>query len=410
MASSAFVDSKAVFQGRAKAMGLPDHILLAMERKGWSTIATFAFSSGYVPGTKEDAPFVDQVLVPLCGAADAMEAPVIRRLFFECFTLLSAELKSRIERGADDGTRKLAEPERRVRFKQLEAVVQGITITDAWEPAHALVDLFVEMMERNALAYVPWEKSISRVMELAGGKKDVSWQPGQDHTVREVQTTSFGSADFTSDFKLFQLLARRGMAAHMANILRYPTHDKWTQILLSEMHREAPAGYTTVSIAQLQRADLELWTRVAEATRDGIQVDHMGRMPAEEAFKTFMDSYQGRLLLMPLPRHGNSVQAQAPHVARPHAGQNLANQQGAKTAMKSQPRQPEQKISKSQKKVKRQEHRTGKYGASKTPEGAEICYAFNGDKGCSKGASCSRKHVCQRCFGDHQTRRCQAKA
>ena len=36
---------------------------------------------------------------------------------------------------------------------------------------------------------------------------------------------------------------------------------------------------------------------------------------------------------------------------------------------------------------------------SQTPQGDKICYAFNNQEGCD--GSCGMKHVCQRCFGDH---------
>ncbi len=38
------VDSKAVFQARAKAIGLNDTVIQAMGRRGWDTLGGYAFS------------------------------------------------------------------------------------------------------------------------------------------------------------------------------------------------------------------------------------------------------------------------------------------------------------------------------------------------------------------------------
>ena len=409
MSGSAFVDSKAVFQGRARAMGITQAVISDMELKGWSTIATFAFSSGHVPGSRDETLFADQVLIPLLGAANHIHAPLLRRLFFECFTLLSAELKSKVEKGPEEGTRKLADPERRVRFRQLESQVQGLVIVDQWEPAYSLTDVYVDMFEKNTLVYVPWDKCISRPTELLGGRKDSSWRAGADKSVREVESITFAKADYSSDFKLYQLLARRGMAIHMAGMMTYAAHDKWVQSLIAEMHREQPAGWNKVSIDQLQRADIELWTRVSEATRDGLQRDARGRLPVEESFTRLMDSPQVRLMLLPTQGRMQPITVDKQNVSR--QGHSQQQTQGAqaksgqgKPQSSSSGQQAVGGVSKAQKRKTKQLNRTKKYGASKTPEGKDICYAFNGD-GCNV-SNCAREHVCQGCFGRHSKRQC----
>ena len=395
-------------------MGLSQQVILEMENRGWSTIATFAFSSGYVPGSKEETLFIDQVLTPLLGGANHASAPLLRRLFFECFTLLSAELKTRIEKGPEEGTRKLADPERRVRFKQLEGHVQGIVITEHWEPAHCLTDLFVDQMEKNTLAYVSWDKCISRVTEMAGGKKDTTWKPSADKTLKEVETVSYLKADYSSDFKLFQLLARRGMAIHMSGMMSYSVHDKWAQILMSELHRDQPSSHCKITVDQLERADVELWNRIAEATRDGINRTPTGTLPVEEVFLKTCESPAVRLLLLPLskPQHSDAATASAAKIGKQQ--QQTGNQQG-KGGEKGKNLQQNQgqsgsakgvKQTKSQKKKGKQVKRLEKYGASRTPEGEEICFSFNGS-GCDAGDKCRRAHVCQKCFGEHPASTCK---
>jgi hypothetical protein len=68
------LESKAVFLGRARHMGVSESTIEAMERKNWATLASFAFSSSYVPGSGDDRSFKEQVLVPLLGSADHVES------------------------------------------------------------------------------------------------------------------------------------------------------------------------------------------------------------------------------------------------------------------------------------------------------------------------------------------------
>ena len=402
MASSAFVDSKAVFQGRAKAIGVPDAVVRAMTIRGWTTIATFAYATTYVPGSQDDAPLRDGILTPLLGDPNHQHAPLLRRLFFESFTLMSAELKSRVERDPAEGTRKLADPERRARFQQLEAQLPNIAIREDWEPGHALVDLYVDMMEKNIMAWVPWEKLISRKSELAGQKKDVSWKS----TKPEDQVIA--PADFGSDFKLYQLLSRRGMSLHMAGICTYAAHDRWVQVLMAELHREPPEFYRAVDVSQLGRADFELFTRICEATRDGIQPRATGEKPAESAMLALMASPEVRLLLLPMAKL-------VPPPPRPfHETEGKGQQQQQQQQQQNQRKQdrggagkPEAtKVTKASKRKDKQKGRLEKYGHTKTPEGKEICFAFNGD-GCS---GCDREHVCQKCFGAHSGKACKKPA
>ena len=75
------LESKAVFLGRAKYMGLSDVTMAALERRNWATLGSFAFSSSYIPGSGDDKAFRDLVLTPVLGSADHIEASALRRFF-----------------------------------------------------------------------------------------------------------------------------------------------------------------------------------------------------------------------------------------------------------------------------------------------------------------------------------------
>ena len=104
------VDSNAVFEARARGIGLSDAVITEMARRGWTSHATFAFSVATQPGVDEQA-FLDGVVIPILGAAEHIDAPKLRRLFFEAHTLTSADLRRKVDATEQEAPRKLPAPE-----------------------------------------------------------------------------------------------------------------------------------------------------------------------------------------------------------------------------------------------------------------------------------------------------------
>ena len=104
------MDSAAVFEGRARSIGLTEPVINSLGLRGWTTHATYAFAVATQPGADEQA-FADGVLVPIFGAADHPDSPKLRRLFFEEHTLTSAELRRKVDSTEAEAPRKLPAPE-----------------------------------------------------------------------------------------------------------------------------------------------------------------------------------------------------------------------------------------------------------------------------------------------------------
>ena len=88
----AALDSRAVFQARARSFGLEDEDITALSANGWDTLGNFAFSCAYVPGSPDESAFLDKVVTPVLGA-DSPKAAALRRLFFEAYTMAAADLR-----------------------------------------------------------------------------------------------------------------------------------------------------------------------------------------------------------------------------------------------------------------------------------------------------------------------------
>ena len=99
---TAILESKAVFQERARALGVSDVTFANMAALGWETLGSYGFSCAYIPGG-DDSTFKTDVLQALFpGPGPYPQGPSLRRLFYESYTFCAHDLKSKLDRSSDD--------------------------------------------------------------------------------------------------------------------------------------------------------------------------------------------------------------------------------------------------------------------------------------------------------------------
>jgi hypothetical protein len=163
------LDSQAFFTARLLSLGL-DHVSNGFSTLGWTTMAKFGFGANYVPGRADETPFINDIIVPLFGNANAPEKPIVRRLFFEAYTMAAADIQRRTSRpDEEDKPKRIPIAERAERFSKLERELAGLKLSGELEPSNLLVDKFVEMEDSGELRYVRWEECTKRL-------QDTSWQ------------------------------------------------------------------------------------------------------------------------------------------------------------------------------------------------------------------------------------------
>ena len=297
------LDSEAVFVERALELGLLQSELDVVKAAGWLSYARFAFSCHYSPGQADDQPFLRMASrVTGVGALEPPEnrLPVIRRLFWESFTLAAAEMKARVERREDDAPRRLAAPERTARHIEQQNRLAGIRIEGEREPAFGLIDRLVQMSEENVLRYVAWQDCPKREQELQGVRVDPTWRPDSSGIVREVRVSGELKADVSDNLLLKMTLERRALAFDQTSLIGYHRFEAWHSIMLAALLSEPPAGFQRVTLEQLSRADLALFYHMMKTTRNGIRLKPDGTFPLELALDKAMESVEVRLLLQPL--------------------------------------------------------------------------------------------------------------
>ena len=407
------LESDAVFFSRISALGLSEEVAGRFREKGWTTLGAFAFCSAYTPGQADDAAF-QPVLQFLVGEADGADAALVRRLFFEAYTMAAADLKKRIEKTDEDPPRRLPVAERSARFDKLAARLTGLKIQGELEPSHALVDKYVQMVEDGNLRYLPWEELTKREAELLGQKRVREWRADSTGVLHERTNELEGKADVGTDLRLRFGLQRRSLAMEIAGLCSYEVSEAWTDLLLREYLRDPPPGYGRVSLAQLQRADQELFRCLAQATRAGLVPDG-DKLPLEGLFPSTMVSAGVQMLLLPLPAAAARSAASLAGDAAP-APTRLSKAEKRKRASERKRTEEDEKRPRVD---KDRDDQRGKGGprmpkglmgmCSTDPSGKPICFGFNLGTCSEKGDRCPKGlHICchPKCFGKHSLQSC----
>jgi hypothetical protein len=405
------LDSVAAFETRVNAVGLGDK-WEDMKKLGWTTYASFAFSSSYTPGAVDDAPFLKGVVVKLLGAEDDIRVPSLRRLLYESYTTYCADVKSRMERTDDAAPRKLVVPERESRRQRLAVRLPGIDFTDELDVAYSLVDRCVQMAEDDVLAYVPWDVCAKRSQELRGQKIVKEFKADAHGYMREREVPHSHKAELNSDLRIKNALQRRGIALDMANLVTFEMHEKLVKKLMQVYQDEPPRGYRSVDMDQLRRADEICFQLMIEATRSGVKPRADGTLPLDAALLEALHSHRFAWTLAPLPSSGagssqdhrkrNRSPAQSEPTGKKKAKKTGKSGDGTTQQLQQARRQVAELRSdliKATARPKARAQRDGLNmpkalkGMAREINGRPICFGFNLN-GCKLGEACTRQHVC----------------
>ena len=395
------VDSTAVFENRALAIGLTKPTVDALARRGWVTHATFAFSVATNPSAGDDQAFVDGVLTPILGRDDHVDAPKLRRLFFESHTLTAADLRRKVDASEQEAPRKLPPPEIAQRLEALQTRVTPLVIANVLEPSHQLINALVQCVEDGRIRYVEWNKCTSRSQEVNNVKEDADlkvWKTDASGAIKAVRKDPDIMANLATELDVHNPLRRRGVAYEIAQAMFFEAHELIINAFFNELKKDPLEGFSHVTLNQVAAADRELHVRLAELTRGGLHPSPTGGLPLDDHVKTVLASPEIRWMLMPMPKRQAATSSHVVDVP-PKAGD---------TEIK---KAKEEKI----KKAKADAAKVKKLRRTPMPkqllggipcdeEGNPFCFAFNlgsckdGDK-CKKGMhlcckkGCKKKHA-----------------
>ena len=404
--ASMSLDSTAVFAKRLTELKLGG-LLNEFTEKGWDTMGSFAFSCSHSPGGDETG-FILDVVVPLLGDADHKLKPQLRRLFFEAYTLAALDVQRRAAPSDEpEKPKKLPAPERFSRLKVIKARLKGLVIADDLEPSIALIDKFNSMKEEGHLRFLPWEELTRRDDEIKSvNKKIKTWQTDSENRLKFTEETKEDPAETNTDLKLRAALQRRGVAMEMAQLVTYENHEKYVAWLFKELTKKPPEFFHQVTVQQLHTVDMEVFTRLAEQTREGLDMLADGTLVLDNLLLDLLVDQRINMLIMPRQKpvggHKNDNPKRSfTEMQRPY-NQNQrekSKDNKGKGEGKNKTRLPNPAVPDALRKAR---------GDMETMHnGKRICFGYN-LQGCSlpvdSGGSCTKGlHVCTRkgCGGNH---------
>ena len=295
-------DSEPNFKSRCATNQLDDAVVAALCGAGINTIAKFAFSSSFVPGMQDEGPFTTAMTNAIGRAPTVGEFAVLRKLLHECYAMTAAELKSSVERVEDQPVKRLAQPERADRLRRQQARLPGLRIVGKLEPSDRLVDRFAHIYEENRLVYVELSQCTSKEQEVLNisQKEDRHMVVDSSGGVKLREKETKLEADVSTDLMIRMALMRRGLAMDQCNLLDYSIHDRWVEKVF-DIRTDPPIdGFTTVTLSQVIQADRKLFLKLAEKTRNGIQVV-AGSKPLDGVFDSAMQHPDVLHILQPIP-------------------------------------------------------------------------------------------------------------
>ena len=305
----AATDSTHVFEKRLATLGIAE-LVDKFRAFGWNSYGNFAFAVPAVSGGSTDPDlFLRDVLRPLFDLSPDAPAPpkaaAVRRLFFEAHTFAVGEVRARAERTEGDPPRRIPQAEREARRDALsKRLAPAFVLEGDLEPAHHVVDKFVNMVEHDTIEYIKWEQVATRKAELRAGPGQRRWTATASGTIKEVIDKDAPAVSVNTHWEISTALRRRSVALEMAGLMTFEAHEKLHARLMKALTEQpGDAAYVAPTVDRVRAADAFVWEKLASALARGARPAGVGDAPpADAALTTIMGSMEFELRLGPLPR------------------------------------------------------------------------------------------------------------
>ena len=382
------VDSVAAFEARCNEIDDTGQLSITLTRQGINTFSSMAFALGTPNQPPTEAVF-DTFATRLFVTPSMGQIGKLRRILFESQTYVLAQLKLAVTGDQSAGSKKLPLPEKQARLADIKTRLNGVVLEGEKEPSHSLIDLCQTIYETGNIIWIHPSKCKKRDSEVRASVKDPKQVlKVESQMIKFEQESVTEEADHGTELKLMWCWQRRGLALDMTNVVSWSVHEKWVDTLFRAYATDAIQTTRAVSLAQLIRADCEMWTMLAREFHS-VRPDAHGLKPLDHAIERLQSDPRIVVHLMPQPIGRSST----PIVEGPEKP--------------DRPDKPE---------PKKKKFRPGKRGRTppnvpaelkdayqQTAKGKPICWAYNLANGCSgqvggQPPSCSRgAHVCAYC-------------
>ena len=296
---------------------MPEAFLQALRREGITTVGHLAFAI-FRPGAEFNEREFDNWAqgvnnnVPLTMGA----AAAVRRLHYECEVIMTSTIRSTVETPDSSTPKAFPFAEKTARMDQIKLRLQGLNIAGTGEPSHALLDACAHQFETRVLKYLEPAKCTSRENEITAGRTDKKLKlDAGSLSIKESKTMADETVPTT--YNLATCLRRRGIAYDFASLMSFRAHELYVERLLRHLSLEPPPSYQHVTLAQVMRADNEVFTFLAHNVAD-IRPDASNVRPLDLALEDAMKDYNTTFHLLPLPKAQVAEPSTRKHFSEPY--------------------------------------------------------------------------------------------
>lgn len=209
----ASMESTASFKSRASEIGMSGDLISRLIDGGVDTFGKLAYICSVSPTSGDDGPLKEALTSILTGGIvlTPQEMILMRRLWFESYTLTVTELTNKLQRNPSDTPKSIPLAERLVRIDEQKDRLNGLVYDQFLEPAHSLTDRVQSMLEDGVVTYLTPEKCVSRHDEIQSNKSEQQLCFDSQGNVKVTKAESQLSCDVTGELRLRQCLTRKAL-------------------------------------------------------------------------------------------------------------------------------------------------------------------------------------------------------
>ena len=319
----ASMESVASFKARAMEIGMADTLVQRLADAGVDTFGKLAYVCSVNPTSGDDRPLKDALQQLIVGGDQLtpQELILIRRLWFESYTLTVTEIQNKMQKNPSDTPKTIPLAERLVRVEEQRERLKGLIYDQFLEPAHALTDKIQAMLEDGVVTYLAPEKCISRHDEIQCTKSDQQLSFDAQGNVKVTKADSQLNCDVTGELRLRQCLTRKALAFDQIKLCSFDVMETWHNTMVQALMRKPPSGHKYVTIQQIMAADQELWNFLSQNTRGKLKVMVGQPPPLDGELEALGKSPPVLCFMTPLPGQTQRVDTpKTPVQATPKTG------------------------------------------------------------------------------------------
>ena len=179
-------------------------------------------------------------------------------------------------------------------------MISKASTSQGMETAHCLLDECSPQYETRVLKYIEPARCTSRDNEITAGKTDKKLKLDAG-SLAIKETKSVPDESISTTYHISMCLRRRGLAYEFANLISFRAHEQYVERLLRHLSTEPPVGFQSTTLAQIMRADTEVFAFLAHNVVD-IRPTAANVRPLDAALEDALRDSNMAFHLVPLPQ------------------------------------------------------------------------------------------------------------